>query len=173
MLQVGQQHMRIILNTVHQCNMIGPGQPILLAVSALRSERYQALHNMTHKLRLFSGLAQSPTQPLLGSSRNVPLITAAKETRFSLACTLNEQQPVPSLFQAFRQLGAARSIKGQKKKNENEEVGKRRELPFSLHCVQFQKISIPPPRRVIKREKIFSFMLIWGLIMSRTFLANN
>ena len=25
MLQVGQQHMRIILNTVHQCNMIGPG----------------------------------------------------------------------------------------------------------------------------------------------------
>ena len=57
MLQVGQQHMRIILNTVYQFNMIGPGQPILLAVSALRSERYQALHNMTHKLRLFSGLA--------------------------------------------------------------------------------------------------------------------
>ena len=25
MLQVGQQHMRIILNTVHQCKMIGPG----------------------------------------------------------------------------------------------------------------------------------------------------
>ena len=146
--------MRIILNTVHQCNMIGPGQPILLAVSALRSERYQALHNMTHKLRLFSGLAQSPTQPLLGSSRNVPLITAAKETRFSLACTLNEQQPVPSLFQAFRQLGAARSIKGQKK-NENEEVGKRRELPFSLHCVVPENIHTPTTEGNKTRKNLF------------------
>ena len=160
--------MRIILNTVHQCKMIGPGQPILLAASALRSERYQALHNMTHKLRLFSGLAQSPSQPLLGSSHNVPLITAAKETRFSLACTLNEQQPVPGI----QIVGSSAKYQGAKKEMKMKKWERGESFHF-LFIVQFQKISIPPPRRAIKREKIFSFMLMWGLIMSRTFLANK
>ena len=52
-------------------------------------------------------------------------------------------------------MGAARSIKRAKKRNENEEVGERRELPFSLHCVVPENIHTPTTEGNKTRKNLF------------------